>query len=239
MQRFVRRLVVPLLLSAPSLLLAQRPSTDTPPSIITVSAQGEVRAVPDRAYVWVSVQTRNSSAAVAAGENADKQTAVIGSLRSLGISSSQISTQNYTVTPETRNDNTDRTPRVVSYLVSNSLRVEISDIGLAGKVIDSALSHGANQVTSVVFFESNADQLYRTALAAAVVNAKAQADVMASAAGGRLGMLVELDSQGGRTPSPMFAGARIAAFGAAETPIMPGQDAVQATVTAKWMFMPN
>lgn len=239
MNRFMPWLIVPGLLLAAPALSAQRVGGDVPPSVITVSAQGEIQVVPDRAYVLVSVQTRSSSAAAAAGENANKQTAVITSLRSLGVKDSQISTQNYTVVPETRNDNLDHTPRIVSYLVSNSLRVEVTDLATVGKVIDSALSHGANQVSSVDFFESEAVDLYRKALAEAVANAKAQAEIMASAAGGHLGSLLELNSSGVRMPSPMFGAVRMAGVASSETPIMPGQDTIEASVTAKWVFVPN
>ncbi|HEX8715584.1 MAG TPA: SIMPL domain-containing protein [Gemmatimonadaceae bacterium] len=239
MNRFMPWLIVPGLLLAAPALSAQRVGGDVPPSVITVSAQGEIQVVPDRAYVLVSVQTRSSSAAAAAGENANKQTAVITSLRSLGVKDSQISTQNYTVVPETRNDNLDHTPRIVSYLVSNSLRVEVTDLATVGKVIDSALSHGANQVSSVDFFESQAVDLYRKALAEAVANAKAQAEIMASAAGGHLGSLLELNSSGVRMPSPMFGAVRMAGVASSETPIMPGQDTIEASVTAKWVFVPN
>lgn len=239
MNRFMPWLIVPGLLLAAPALSAQRVGGDVPPSVITVSAQGEIQVVPDRAYVLVSVQTRSSSAAAAAGENANKQTAVIASLRSLGVKDSQISTQNYTVVPETRNDNLDHTPRIVSYLVSNSLRVEVTDLATVGKVIDSALSHGANQVSSVDFFESQAVDLYRKALAEAVANAKAQAEIMASAAGGHLGSLLELNSSGVRMPSPMFGAVRMAGVASSETPIMPGQDTIEASVTAKWVFVPN
>ena len=89
------------------------------------------------------------------------------------------------------------------------------------------------------FFESNADQLYRGALALAVRNAKAQANVMAIAAGGHLGGLVELNSAGGQLPSPVMGNVRMATFAAQETPIMPGQDTIQASVAGKWVFVPN
>ncbi len=239
MKRSARWMIVPCLLLVGSSVAAQQASHESRPSLITVSARGEVQAVPDRAYVLLSVQTRSVTAAGAAGENASKQTAVIAALRSLGIAASRISTQNYTVTPETRNDTGNHTPRVVSYLVSNSIRVEISDLSLVGKVIDASLSHGANQVASLSFFESDADRLYRAALTLAVSNAKAQANVMAVAAGGHLGGLVELNSAGSQFPSPVMGNVRMATFAAAETPIMPGQDMIQASVTGKWVFVPN
>ncbi len=239
MQRTTRWLLVPSMLVATSSLAAQQPPSALAPSAITVSARGEIQAVPDRAYILLSVQTRAAAATVASADNASKQTAVVAALRGLGLTNSQISTQGYSVNPETRNDTGDHAPRVVSYLVSNSIRIEVSDLSLVGKIIDSALSHGANRVSSISFFESNADQLYRSALTAAVANARAQAQVMATAAGGRLGVLVELSSDGGRMPSPLAGNVRMAAFAVAETPILPGQDVVEASVTGKWVFIPN
>jgi uncharacterized protein YggE len=216
--------VFPFLMLAASSVPAQQTSSEPRSPMITVSAHGEIQVVPDRAYILLSVQTRESSAAEAASENAAKQTAIITALRSMGIAASQISTQNYTVSPETRNDSGNHTPRVVSYLVSNSIRIEVSDLSLIGRVVDASLSHGANQVSSLSFFESNADQLYRNALTLAVSNAKAQANVMAIAAGGHLGELIELNSGEERFPSPVMGNVRMATFATAETPIMPGQE---------------
>jgi uncharacterized protein len=228
--------IVPALVLASS-VAAQRPGNEPAPPVITVSAQGRLQVVPDRAYVVLSVETRQASAAQAASENANKQAAVISALRSLGISRSQISTQNYSVSPETRNDEGTRAPRIVSYLVSNSVRVEISDLSILGKVIDTSLSRGANQVSSVSLFESNADALYEKALTAAVSNARRQAETMAAAAGGKLGPLLELSSEGGRPPVPALGYGRMASIAAATTPIMPGQDTVEASVSGRWVFI--
>ena len=220
-------------------VLAQRPAESVQPPIITASAVGKVQAVPDRAYVVLGVETRNASAAVAASENAAKQTSVISALRSLQISDSAISTQNYSVSPETRNDSGDHTPRIVSYLVSNSIQVEAYDLSKVGKLVDTALAHGANQIASITFFESNAEELYRQALAAAVANARAQAAAMAVAAGGRLGSLIDLNSQGGRFPSPALSNVRTLGFAADQTPVMPGQETIEASVSGRWVFIPE
>lgn len=219
--------------------LAQRPAESVEPPIITASASGKVQAVPDRAYVVLSVETRNASAAVAAGENAAKQTSVISALRSLQIPDSAISTQNYSVSPEMRNDSGSRTPRIVSYLVSNSVQVEVGDLGKVGKIVDAVLAHGANQISSIAFFESNLEVLYRQALAAAVFNARKQAEAMAVAAGGRLGSLIDLSSQGGRFPSPVMSSMKAVGFAAAQTPIMPGQETIEASVSGRWVFIPD
>lgn len=237
MQRLIQLLLVSALLLPTTRLTAQYSGRDSVPPLITVSAQGEIQATPDRASILLSVQTRNSSATTAAQENASKQSSVVAALRSLGLTNSQISTEDYSITPEMRTDDGVRQPVVLSYRVSNSLRVQISDLSAVGKIIDSALSHGANQVTSVNFLESNAEDLYKQALAMAVANARAQAEVMAKAAGGHLGALVELNSNGDERQYPTMSGVRMSAFATAETPIIPGQGTVRASVTAKWAFI--
>ena len=63
-----------------------------------------------------------------------------------------------------------------------------------GRVIDAALAKGANEISSLQFFSSKADSARSVALAAAVADAKAQAEVMARAAGGSLGQLLELNT---------------------------------------------
>ena len=84
-------------LVAPGLpLLAQRPEV---PEISTVG-QGEARAVPDRATIYIGVQTRAVTAAAASADNARRVRAVLDTLRAVGLTSAQLSTENYSVAPE-------------------------------------------------------------------------------------------------------------------------------------------
>ena len=75
----------------------------------------------------------------------------------------------------------------------------------------------------------------------AVANARADAEAMAQAAGGRLGSLIELSTQGPTVPPrPMFDLAARAKVAMAEpTPINPGQQTVTVFVTARWAFVPK
>lgn len=229
-----------LVLTLPSGVRAQAPGSQPGPPVVSTSARGEVKVVPDRASITVSVQSRAASATEAATENARKQTAVIAALRALAIPDSQISTQNYTMTPETRYDKDGQAPRIVSYLVTNSLAVELADVSKVGRVIDASLNAGANQVSSVDFFTSRAGQLYLRALAAAVGNARAEAEAMARAAGGRLGPLIEMTNNDGGWSPPAPRGVRTMSLAAApETPIMAGPESITASVTGRWVFVPD
>ncbi len=211
-----------------------------PVPVISTAAQGEVRVNPDRARVWLSVQTRAQSAGDAAAENARRQTAVISALRSLSLPDSQISTRTYTIVPETRYDNETRTPRVVSYLVTNSLAVELVDVSSVGRIIDTALASGANEVASIEFYSSRSAESYRAALADAVAHAQAEATVMARAAGGRLGPLLEIaNSDGGWAQPEAKAMQSMSLSAAAVTPIMSGPQTITAAVTGRWIFLPD
>jgi uncharacterized protein YggE len=206
---------------------------------ISTSATGDVQVVPDHAQIQVSVQTRAASAAEAASENATKQTAVIAAIRKLGIDAAQISTQGYSVIPETRNDKQDQTPRVVSYLVSNTVSIELSDISLVGRVLDSAIGAGANEISSVSLYRKDTQDAFQDALAVAVKRARGQASAIAAAAGGRLGPMLDLSSNGSSPPVLFMKAARMSAFAGAETPISAGQATITASVSARWVFIPN
>lgn len=207
--------------------------------LIVSSARGEIRVTPDRATITLSVQTRAASASDAASENARRQTAVIAALRSAGVRDSQISTQDYAITPETRYDKGGQAPRIVSYLVTNGLAVRTSASAKIGALVDAALAAGANQISAIDFSASNSQELYQKAVASAVTNARAQAVAMAAAAGGHLGSLVEIVSNdaGWIPPGPRpMSGIAMAAV---ETPILSGPEIITASVTARWTFVPD
>ncbi len=142
--------------------------------------------------------------------------------------------------PETRYDREGQAaPRTISYLVSNIVTVELRRIDLVGPVIDAALASGANQIHSLNFGVANADSARRGALAAAVGRTRADAEVMARAAGGSLGPLLELMAAEYfmPPPRPVMMEMRAAAQADASVPVEPGQEAVSAKVTARWQFL--
>ena len=238
--RFIVAAWSALVLALPAGARAQNTASGSSAPIISTSARGEAKVTPDRASITLSVQSRAASATDAASENARKQTAVIAALRALAIPDSQIATQNYTMTPETRYEKDGQAPHVVSYLVTNSLSVELTDISKVGKVIDATLNAGANVVSSIDFFASRASQLYLQALSAAVANARAEAEAMARAGGGRLGPLIEVTNNDGGWSPPAPRGIRTMSMAAAaETPIMAGPESITASVTGRWVFVPD
>ncbi|MFL5562334.1 MAG: SIMPL domain-containing protein [Gemmatimonadaceae bacterium] len=213
-----------------------------PAPMVVTSGQGETKITPDRARLEVSVQTRAATAADAGAQNARKQRSVLDALRKIGFTSEQLSTVNYNLFPEMQYDKNGQSPRVVAYNATNTVRVDVRDIGMIGKAIDASLEAGANMISSLSFYSSNTDSARRSALASAVARARSDADAIASAAGGSIGALVEITTN---DFAPPVIYNRAAMNGAmtmgkvAETPIEPGEQTVTAVINARWVFVPR
>lgn len=220
-------------------LAAQAPALAAMPQIITTGS-GEARVSPDRATIMIGVRSRATTAAAAGADNARRQKAVLDTLRALGIAGSQLSTMNYNVWPETQPTSpTNSSPRVIAYNVSNTVRVEVNRIDDVGRLIDAALAKGANEISSLQFTSSKADSARRAALAIAVEDARADADALARAAGGGLGSLIEISTTSTPIRPIMFDARMEMAKAAVPTPIEPGEQTVNATVTVRWAFVPK
>ena len=233
-------LVISSLIFAPLSSHAQDNSaSNTPIPQIVVVGHGEVKVSPDRATIQVSVQTQAATAAAAATENASKQQAVLAALRALGLTNDQLSTVNYNVYPQQRYQE-GKEPVIVGYNVTNTVLVDVRRLNQVGPVIDAALSHGANMITSLQFYSSNTDAARRTAMAQAIEKARADADAAARAARGTLGSLLELNvSQFSSNPPPRPMMRMEAQAAAAPTPINPGEDTLVVDVVTRWRFVPG
>ena len=222
------------LVTAP--LGAQQLATNAPNPQIAIGARGEVKVTPDRANIQISVQTKAVTAAAAVAENATRQKAVIDALRALGLRQNEISTIGYMVNPEQRYE-PNREPVVVGYNVTNTVSVDVRDLAMVGRIIDVAISKGANMITSLNFFASNTEVARREAITMAIQRARLDADAAVRAAGGTIGGLLEV-SVGAYFPPPRpveFAAKMMSQ--AADTPINPGDQTLTVDVSTRWSFV--
>jgi uncharacterized protein YggE len=115
---------------------------------------------------------------------------------------------------------------VEGYSASNSISA-VSDVEDAPGLVDAAVEAGANQVSGPGLSSSNAEELYRQALAKAIVEARERAQVLARAAGRSVGDITAIVEGSAAMPLPY---AERAALDAA-TPIVPGEQETTATVS--------
>ena len=201
-------------------LAGAQDAADTEDSI-TVSGVGSVDAVPNEATMSFGAETRSATAKAAVAANADAMRKILNALRQAG--GRELATQWVSVYPYT-----DETGTVNGYAASNSVSA-VSDVDDAPALIDAAAEAGANQISGPGLSSSNAEALYRQALAKAIDEARLNAQALAKAAGRSLGPITTIVEGGASQPEPYFRAEAQAADSA--TPIVPGEQETSATVS--------
>ena len=193
---------------------------------ITVNASGNVETTPDQAALELGVETHASNAKDALAQNAERLRQVIDALRNAGVAKDDLQTSNVSLWPQHTNNGT----AITGYQAQNTVSAEL-DIAKAGAAIDAAVAAGANVVGGPSLSVGDRDALYRKALKKAVEAARAKAEAIADAAGVKVGRVTAVvESPGYEEPSPMPYAMR-ADGSAASTPIEPGKQAIEATVS--------
>jgi hypothetical protein len=205
---------------------------------ITVSGTGGVSYIPNEALVAVSVVTSNNTAEGATSADAAATVSVIKALNGIGVSNSSIETQGYSLSVDYANCYSSCIPQITGYTVTNGLQVNItsaipSQLGLeAGRVIDTAVAAGANQI-SLSFSETNSvlAKLTSGALQQAVASAFGQAQIMASSLGVNITGVISASE--GSSYTPQYYGVEMALVASATgmtTPILPGTQSMSVSV---------
>ncbi len=193
-------------------------ATDT----VTVTGTGVVTAVPDRAEISAGVETRAPTAKAALSANGAAMQKVIAALRANG--GKDVTTQ--TVSLSTAFD---QNGQPNGFAASNVASAETTLNG-AGALIDAAVAAGANTIYGPSLSRSDADELYRQALAKAVDDAKERASVLAKAAGRSLGGVTAI-VESGSAPIPFAAKASAAQD---STPVVSGPQETEASVSVTY-----
>ena len=220
-------IAVGLLVVAAAAVAVMQPSgagaVDPPASTdsLTVSGQGVVLAVPDRAEISAGVETRAPTARAALQANAAAMERVIDALRAGG--GTDVTTQSVSLSTSFDDQGSPN-----GFVASNIASATVA-FDKAGSLIDAAVAAGANTIYGPTPSRSDADALYRQALAKAVEDAAGRAAVLAKAAGRELGRVTTI-SESGAAPVPVFA----KAAADASTPVVSGPQETSASVSVTY-----
>jgi uncharacterized protein YggE len=174
------------------------------PRTVAVSGQGEVRAEPDRAFVTLGVESRKPKLEDARAEVTRTVDAVLKLTREMKIDQKLVNATRINAQPEYNWDNNARERTLIGYYVSRQVEVELRDLDKLGQFIERATDLGVNQIGSPQLDSSKRRELEREALAKAVEDARANAEVVAKAAGAKLGPARTISATSGYVPpSPM------------------------------------
>ena len=191
---------------------------------ITVTGSGSVSTVPDRALFSFGVTSTGTTATQALNANATEMGRVIAAIKASRVTPADIQTQSVSLNPRY----TPNGDAIIGYVASNTVSATLRVLDKAGAVVDAAVAAGANQVFGPSLTRSDQTALYQQALRAAVANARGKALAIAKASKVRLGQVKSV-VEGGGGPVPVPVAGRAEA--PSTTPIEPGTQLVQATVT--------
>jgi len=188
---------------------------------ISIGGTGTISMSPDIGWFTASVVTQAATAAQAEQQNNDAMSKVVSAFKSAGIAEKDMQTVEFSLNPIYQDSKEPgKPPILVAYSVRQSIRVTVNDVTAVGKMLDLAISNGANEMSGVYFglSDAKAQQAQSQALDLAVKDANDKARTIANAMGVTLVGPVSVSLGGYYQPVQMSVKA-----GAESAPIMPGQ----------------
>jgi len=196
---------------------------------ITLTGTAQIRARADQATIDLAVVTRASTASEATRENARIADQVIAAVKQQGVPSDAIATAGIRVGPFYVWDKDSETNKLGGYEAINAVVVDIR-VELSGAVYDAGVAAGATHGSGLTFRLRDEAAYRKQALLAAVKAARDEADIVTRAMKAHIIAPQKIEVPAGGGPV-IFKSARMAmADSASETPVMPGEITVSATV---------
>ncbi len=227
-------LIGAVLLSACGQIEAQGVSP-TSERYIRVSGSGEVAVVPDIAYINIGVHSEAEDVTSALEANNTQAAELTEALKAEGIEEKDIQTANFNVYPQTRYDNMGQ-PVGTSYVVDNTVYVTVRDLANLGKMLDTAISAGANNIYGISFDIADKETVLAQARELAIKDAEAKAQSVAEVAGVKLGQILSIDVSTPTYNQPYFGYGMGGGTSRVETsvPVSAGQIVVSYTATLNY-----
>lgn len=193
---------------------------------ISVNGSGKTYLTPDIAYVNIGVQTESEDAAEAVSVNNSRSQQVSDAINNLGVDEKDIQTRNFSIYPRQEFDNEGKPTGKITYIVDNTVFVTVRDLDVIGDLLNAVVAAGANSINGIQFDVADKTAALSEARQAAVVNARAIAEELASAAGVSLGNVQTISTVSSDTPVPLNMGrgaAEVMLAADASVPVSPGQ----------------
>jgi uncharacterized protein YggE len=194
---------------------------------LTASGSGAVTFTPDIASLSFGTSVQKQKAEAAISTNATAMTKLIDALKAAGAR--DLATNSVSLSIVYSNS---QPATLTGFQASNSVQAS-APVDEVGSLIDTAVAAGATSISGPSFSSSgDVESRYRTALRAAIVQARQRAQVLADAGGVRLVRIVSItpDSGSGVTARPVST--------SASTPVLSPTQQVSASATLVFAVEP-
>ena len=212
--------------SRPALLVnaATTASPVSGPAILT-SGDAVVSRKPDLATIGVGVESQQPTASAAQSDLAAKAGKLIARIKALPVADKDLGTTGYWIGPVYGPNG----QAITGYRAVEQLQIKWHNVDSVGKALDAVVQEGGASNISVGFGLADTKAAQAQARSLAIADARSRAEAMASAAGVKLGQVIQVSdlSSSTRLPTPLnFA----RAADAASTQVPIGELDIQVTV---------
>ena len=216
-------------------------------TLLTLSAEGRSNRTPDLAVFSAGVTSQGKTASEALSANSADMNKVIAALKRAGIADRDIQTSNLSLNPiyQPQRPMPDGTvepaqPKIIGYQVYNTVNVRQRNLAQFGRVLDTLVAAGANQINGPSFQMDDPDAATDEARIQAMKKARARANLYASAAGLKVVRILAISESGGYAPQPPVLYARTTMADGMEksTPVAAGEVSLTSTVTVLFELAP-
>ena len=172
---------------------------------VMITGDSIIQAQPDTAILMLAVVTQNRTAIQAQQDNATKTDAVVRALKAAAGAGAEVKTSGYSVQPQ-RVYKEGQPPTITGYEARNTVTVTTGELNKVGAIIDAAAQAGSNDISGISFTLRQDRPARDRALSEATQVAVSKARVIASALGGRVVRIVEVQEEGfqQRPPVPIY-----------------------------------
>ena len=225
------------LVSVLALVLSACGSAAAQPRTLAVSGNGTVYLAPDIAYIYVGVHNQDAVIATAVNNNNTQTQALVDALKAAGVAEEDIQTSNFSVYNTTSYDQITGQSNGTVYAVDNTVYVTVRDLSMIGKLLNTAVGAGANNINSITFDVADKSAALTEARQKAMANASSLASELAATAGVNLGPIQNV-SYSDNSPT-LYAygnggGGGASAAPNASVPIQPGLTEITVTVSVSY-----
>lgn len=191
-----------LILLLPATSFAQVENNSTYRSV-TVSGEGVIEAIPDKATVRFGIVTRHEDPEEARKQNASTSKEAMNAVRELGVDERKLRLAALRLQPVREYNPETRRPEDKGFEAVRELIVEIEDLDVLPTLIAQVVQKGANRLNGLTYGVKNEDGYRDQALIEAVSRARQKAELMASTLGAELGHVIKIAEQSFSMPMPM------------------------------------
>ena len=225
----------------------QVPYLQSQPNTISVTGQASESVNPDLVSIQLGVDTQAKNAQNATSQNAQEMNATVAAIENLGITTSEINTSSFTISPIYNNTGQyagyDGSNQLLGYKVSNTILIQTTKLELAGSILDTAVDAGANRVDDVSFTLSpqKAQEVKDSLLENAILDAQSRAQKALSPLGQKIigVQTVTLSEFNVPPPGPLYQGRFMSAMAAPATPIFTSSQEITTTVNVTFLIGPQ